>query len=123
MLHIHNIKPYNRSVQPDVCFRDFFAIVKRPFCFRKMFFCSIEGGKECCYGLFVGFLCGGESGFVDPVVDVVVGPFVCCFYLLLEFFGEEIYILVFFFDEIVKLPALVSAFVLFIRVSSERTSV
>ena len=41
-----------------------------------MCFDLVEGGEEGCYGFFVGFLGGCETGFVDAVVDVVVDPFV-----------------------------------------------
>jgi hypothetical protein len=84
MLYIHNIKSNNRSEQSDICFRDFFAIVKRSLGYgRKMLFGSIERGEKGSYGFGVGFLGGGEARFVHAVVDVVVGPFVCGFYFLL----------------------------------------
>ena len=37
----------------------------------------------------------GESGFVDAVVYVVVGPVICSFDFCLEVLGEEVYFLVF----------------------------
>jgi hypothetical protein len=68
-----------------------------------MCFGSVEGGEECCDGFFICGLCGGEAGFVDAVVDVVVGPVVCLFDLFLQVWWEEFYVLVFLGEEVVEL--------------------
>jgi hypothetical protein len=54
-----------------------------------MRFRFVEGGEQLTHGLLIRFLGGGEAGFVDAVVDVVVGPFVCGFDLALEVRREE----------------------------------
>ena len=43
-----------------------------------------------------------ETGFVDAVVDVVVGPVVGGFDFLLEFRGEEVDFLIFFREDVVE---------------------
>ena len=44
----------------------------------------------------------GESGFVDAVVYVVVGPVVCSFDFGLEVLGKEVYFFVFLGEHVVK---------------------
>ncbi len=61
-----------------------------------MLLCAVEGFEECGDGFFVGFLRGGKAGFVDAVIDVVVGPVVRLFDLLLQTCGEQFYFLVLF---------------------------
>lgn len=41
-----------------------------------MGFDPVEGGEEGCHSLLVCFLGRRETGLVDPIVDVVVGPVV-----------------------------------------------
>jgi hypothetical protein len=48
-------------------------------------------------------LSGGEAGFVDAVVDIVVGPFVCGFDFFLQAGGEEFDVAVLGLDYIIKL--------------------
>jgi hypothetical protein len=48
-------------------------------------------------------LSGGKAGFVDAIVDIVVGPFVCGFDFLLQVGGEEFDVAVLGFDYIIKL--------------------
>lgn len=55
-----------------------------------MGFDFVEGGEEGFYGALVGFLGCCEAGFVDAVVDVVVGPFVCGFDLGAQVGGVEV---------------------------------
>lgn len=69
-----------------------------------MFFDAVEGGEEGGDGFLVCFLRGGETGFVDTVIDVVVGPFICGFYLGLQFGGEEFEAFVLRFEEVIELP-------------------
>ena len=45
----------------------------------------------------------GEAGFVDAVVDVVVGPFIRSFDLLPVLFWKEVYVLVLLGDDVVEL--------------------
>ena len=54
-------------------------------------------------GGFISGLGGGEAGFVDAVVDVVVGPRVCSFDVGAEGGGEEIDRGVFGGEEVVEL--------------------
>lgn len=55
-----------------------------------MGFDFVEGGEEGCYGALVGFLGCCEAGFVDAVIDIVVGPFVCGFDLRAHGDGVEV---------------------------------
>lgn len=43
-----------------------------------------------------------ETGFVDAVIDVVVGPFVDGFDFLLEVFWKEVDFLIFFGEDVVE---------------------
>ena len=63
---------------------------------------AIQALEQLDDGLLVGFLRGGEAGFVDAVVDVVVGPFVGFFDLGLEILGEEVQVCVLGRDEVVE---------------------
>ena len=81
MLNIHGIKANNRREEPDISLGDGGAKVERGGLGAlrsggEVGFDLVEGGEERCYGSVVGFLGGCEAGFVDAVVDVVVGPFV-----------------------------------------------
>lgn len=51
----------------------------------------------------VGFLGCGETGLVDTVVDLVVGPFVGFVYLGEKILGDEVDLSVLWLDEVVKL--------------------
>lgn len=82
MLHIHRVEPDNRRKQPDIRLRNIGAEIEGLFGGERggeVGFDLVEGGEEGCYGALVGFLGCREAGFVDAVVDVVVGPFVCGF--------------------------------------------
>ena len=63
-----------------------------------MFLYSVEALEELCDGLLIGFLCSGEPGSVDAVVDIGVYPFVRCFDFCLKIFREEVDISVFLVD-------------------------
>ena len=65
----------------------------------QVLFRAIQAFEQLDDGLLVRFLRGGEAGFVDAVVDVVVGPFVRFFDLGLEVLGEEVQVCVLGRDE------------------------
>ena len=96
MLHVDGIEADDGRVEADVGFGDVGAEVVRSWVgcamllFGEMSFCAVEGGEEWVYGFLVGGLGGGEAGFVDAVVDVVVGPFVRGFDLLLQILREQV---------------------------------
>jgi hypothetical protein len=68
-----------------------------------VFLYSIQTLEQCSDGFLVSFLSGGEAGFVDAVVNIVVGPFVCGFDFLLQADGEEFDVAVLGLDYIIKL--------------------
>lgn len=106
MLNVDDVEAYDGREETDVSFGDGVAevvFVSGGVYGGEMFFGAVEGGEEGCYGFFVGFLGGCEAGFVDAVVDVVVGPVVGFVDFGLEFFREEVNLLVFVFYEIVEL--------------------
>ena len=107
VLDIHRIEADNRREQSDIGFRDVLPVVVWITAFlclgNEMGFGAVEGGEKWVDGLFIGGLRGGEAGFVDAVVDVIVGPFVGGFNVLLEGGGEEVDGGVFFGEEIVEL--------------------
>ena len=49
----------------------------------KMSFGAVERVEEGLHGFLVGILRGGKAGFVDAVVDVVVGPLICGFDIIM----------------------------------------
>ena len=67
-----------------------------------MFFGTIERCEERFDSLLIGVLRGGKAGFVDAVVDIVVGPVVCTLDFLLEVLGEKHNLLVLIGDDIVE---------------------
>ena len=68
-----------------------------------MFFGTIERCEQWSNGLFVGVLRSGKAGFVDAVVDVVVGPVVRAFDFFLEVLREKHDFPILIVDDIVKL--------------------
>lgn len=106
MLNIHHIKPNNCREETDICFGDAGTEVERSFGRdrREMGFHAVEGGKEGCDSFLIGLLRGSKARFVDAIVDVVVSPIIVGFDIRLERGGEEVYFLVFFGQDVVKLP-------------------
>ena len=85
MLHINHIESYHRGIQPHIGLGYVFAIIVWAISDGgEVFFDAVQRGKERGAGCFVGGGCGREAGFVDAVVDGVVGPFVCGFDFGLE---------------------------------------
>lgn len=103
VLHIHWIEPDYRRVKADVSLGDVFAEIIGLGMLGQVFFDAIEGAEEGLNGFFVGGLGGGEAGFVDTVVDVVVGPVIGAFDFGLEVFGEEIDVTVLRGDDVIEL--------------------
>lgn len=105
VLDVDDVEADDGRVEADVCFCDVGPEVEWSLggscC--KVRFGTVERVEERCYCFFVGGLCGGEAGFVDAVVDVVVGPVVCFFDLFLERGREELYVLVFLGEQVVEL--------------------
>jgi hypothetical protein len=73
-----------------------------------VFLDAVEGCEELGHGFCVCFLCGGETGAIDAIVDIRIDPFVRGLDFLLEVFGKEDYVLVFLREEVVKLQSQVS---------------
>ena len=94
MLDVDRIEPHDRGEEPDICFCYVLTIIVGPIAFvrlgRKVGFCAVEGGEERVDAFFIGFLGGGETGFVDAIVDVIVGPGVGIFNVLFEGGGEKV---------------------------------
>lgn len=106
MLDIHRVKADNRREEPDISLGDGGAKIEwRLGALRsgKVGFDLVEGGEERCYGSVVGFLGGCEAGFVDAIIDVVVGPFVGGFDLGSEGLRVEIDFFVGFGEDAVEL--------------------
>jgi hypothetical protein len=78
MLHINNIEPNHRGIQPHIRFRDFLSEIVWALGRDRseVGFDAVEGGKERGASGFVGGGGGCEARFVDTVVDCVVGPFI-----------------------------------------------
>ena len=81
VLDIHGVETDDGRVESDICFGDGGAEVVRVSVFSEVGFGAVEATEERGDGFLVGVLSGCETGFVDAVVDVVVGPVVCAFYL------------------------------------------
>lgn len=107
MLHIHGVEADNRREEPDIRLCDRGAKVKGGIGIGalrsgEVRLDTVEGGEEGCYGAVVGFLRGCEAGFVDAVVDVVVGPVVCGFDLGTEGWWVEVDFFVLVWEEVVE---------------------
>jgi hypothetical protein len=102
VLDIDGIEANDGRVQPDIALGDIFAPVERVGVLGEVLFDAIERFEERQHIAFVGFLLGREAGLVDAVVDVVVGPFVGCFDLGLEVFGEQVDVFVLLVYEVVE---------------------
>jgi hypothetical protein len=93
VLDVDDVEADDGRVEAYIGFGDVFAeVVWSFFAFRLGFqvgFGAVERGEELVDGFFVCFLCGGESGFIDAVVDIVVGPVVGGFNFGLQVLGEE----------------------------------
>ena len=84
MLHINNIKSHNRRVQPNIRLRNLLSkIVRSLLHLTQMLLRAVQTLEQSRNSFLISFLCGRESGLVDAVVDVVVGPVVCGFDFLL----------------------------------------
>ena len=94
MLHVHGVEADDRRVESDVCLCDLGAEIVGLFALgvvgSEVFFCAVQRAEEGGDGVFVGRGGRGEARFVDAVVDVVVGPFVCGFDVCAEGGGEEV---------------------------------
>lgn len=111
VLHVDGVEADDGREESDVGLGDRVAkVVLAAFlvALRKVGFGAVERGEERRDVALVRFLRGGEAGFVDAVVDVVVGPGVCFFNLGLELCREEVYVLVLVLDQVVKLVITVS---------------
>ena len=105
MLDIHRVEADNSREKPDISLGDGGAKVERRLGALRsgeVGFDLVEGGEERCYGSVVGFLSGCEAGFVDAVVDVVVGPFVSGLDLASEGLWVEIDFFVGFGKDVVE---------------------
>ena len=102
VLHVHRIEPDNRGEEPHIRLGDLVAEVVGLCRFLQVGFGAVEGGEEGSDGGFVRGLRGCEAGFVDAVVDVVVGPFVCCLYFFLEGGGKEVEVGLWAGEEVVE---------------------
>ena len=76
VLHVDGVEAYDGGVESYVCFGDVRAEVERSRRGAEVFLDAVEREEELDDGFLVGFLRGGEAGFVNAVVDVVVCPFV-----------------------------------------------
>lgn len=94
VLDVDGVEADDSRVQADVGLRDVGPVVVWPTVIRgvvgEMGFGVIERFEEGVDVFLVGFLGGGEAGFVHAVVDVVVGPIVGFVDFVLEGSGEEI---------------------------------
>lgn len=68
-----------------------------------MLLCAVEGFKERNDVVLVGVGCGGEAGFVDTVVNEVVGPGVGLVDLTAERLGVELDGALLVIEEVVEL--------------------
>lgn len=102
VLDIDGVKADDRSKEPNIRLGDVVAEVVVGFGTSKIRLDLIEGGEECSDGLLVGLLGGCEAGFVDAIVDVVVGPFVCGVDLGAEGLREEVDLFVLVCEEVVE---------------------
>jgi len=98
VLHVDDVEADDGCVEADVGFGYGSAKVEGAFFGggAQVLLCAVERFEEGSDGFFVGFLGSGKAGFVDAVVDVVVGPVVRLFDLLLQTCGEQFYFLVLF---------------------------
>lgn len=103
MLHVYNIEPDNGREQPYIRLSSILSIIIWPFILAQMFLYSIQRFEELGNSFLVCFLCGGETGSIHTIVDVIVCPFICSFDLFLQIRREEIDILVFRSNYIIKL--------------------
>lgn len=108
MLDIDDVESDDCGVESYVCFCDFFAEIEGAFSLGEMLLYSIERGEECDDGFFVCFLGSSKAGFVNAIVDVVIGPVISSLDLGLQVGGEEIQILVLGFEKVIKLQNHVS---------------
>lgn len=111
MLHIDRVEADDGSVESHIRLRDVLAEIVGCGVLRQVSLCPVQRRKEGSDRLLVGILgptnsvsmchhhragklaillC--ESGLVDSVVNVVVSPLIRFFYLILEIFGEQVYI-------------------------------
>ena len=90
VLDVHRIKSDDGRVQSHICFGDVLSEIERRGMFRQMLLCTVEGCEQRLHGFLVCGLGGGEAGFVDAVVDVIVSPIIRAFDFALEFLGKQI---------------------------------
>ena len=102
VLYINRIEADDCRVETHICLGNVLAIVVRTRRLGKLSFCAVERGEEDFDVLLVRILRGGEAGFVDAVVDVVVGPFVGGFDCLLETIRQQVDFCVLLGEKVVK---------------------
>ena len=102
MLDVHRIKADDGRVQSHIRFGDALSEIERRCLLREMLLCAVEGREERLNGFLVCGLGGGEAGFIDAVVDVVVGPVVRAFDLTSKFLGKQINGLVLLREQVVE---------------------
>ena len=114
MLHIDWVEANDGSIEANICFSDVGTKIKWSSMFCKMSFGAVKGGKKRVDGFLVRFLRSdnsqlvgkvlqrGDLGratttsvrskarFVDPVVDVIIGPIVCPFNLCSQSLRKEV---------------------------------
>ena len=94
MLHVDRVETDDCCIEAHVCFCDVGPEVIRPrpvlVVGGKMGFGTVKGLKERADSLLVRTCTSGEAGFVDAVIDIVVGPFVCRIDLFLDGLRVEI---------------------------------
>lgn len=123
MLHIDGIETNNGSVEADVCFGDVGAEIIGTSVFSKVSFGAVEGGEKGFDGLFISFLrpkdgklvaeslamrmgrgndVRSKAGFVDSIVDVVIGPVIRTFNLCSQFLREKVNALIPVWDYVIE---------------------
>lgn len=104
MLDVDYVKADDCCEEPDIGFGDLPTVVKWPVLDgREVRLSFIEGREESCDCLVIGFLRCGEAGFINAVVDVIVGPLVSCFDLGLQGGREQVDLSILWCEKVVKL--------------------
>lgn len=95
MLVVHRIKSDDGSVKSDISFGKMVTkqelVFRGRFIFSKQLFNLVKVGEHIGDFLIVNFLFGGESGLVDPIVDIVINPAVDFVDFLSQGFRVDVY--------------------------------
>ena len=102
VLHVDGVEADDGGVEAHICFGDLLSKVIRLRMLRQVLLRARQRLEKRVHGGLVGVLGGGETGLVDAVVDVVVGPFVRRVDLLLQRLGVQIHVLVFLGQEAIE---------------------